>query len=479
MTTLLSAQPRIAFFRMGCFSLSVVIALAIQALHILALPLVVSYDGHLYYELAGLFGSGRFWQEFDFLRTPLIPLLLRASFEVIGEQSSAVLFLNGIFGFVSTLAIGLAVRLLVGDRAGALSVLLLSFFPLSVAYQHVFLTESGAGCAIAALAASLLYYLATPTLSRAVLLSLVITGGYYLRPTFLYLAPTCVALIFFDYVTSPVRYGALRNCLVAIVVVCTIPFIASAPWRVKTAESGRVADMYVFGMLKQSLVGVDDVETLGTQQTRYTASVERVSQAGMVDIGGLLNGDALDITWGLAPQIRREGDKVFWKLVLDSPWRYTQGVARSMLLFIGFKGLESENDLFSELAFSGGERSVILSGPERLASQVQERFTKPGKVGLVQLGFAEVNQWFQKLWIILLIHLFAIFGGIFMALRYRDPIFIALPLLAISFYLVHAIPLLSIDRYAFPGYLLMIGQVAMAIFGAQRGVQEPSSAKTD
>jgi len=74
------------------YRIALVACVVFQALHLLALPLVMSPDGLEYVALSERFGSAGFFEHWSYVRMPLYPLFLRASFDLFGRFPGAALF---------------------------------------------------------------------------------------------------------------------------------------------------------------------------------------------------------------------------------------------------------------------------------------------------------------------------------------------------------------------------------------------------
>src|SRR5262249_7512436 len=113
----------------------------LSLLHMLALPLVMSWDGFLYVQLADILGHPEHAPEWDYLRTPLFPLLLKVCWKLIGRQALSLALLNTTFGFLGAWLVGATVKQLKSPILGACTLLFVSLYPVLVAYEHCMLTE--------------------------------------------------------------------------------------------------------------------------------------------------------------------------------------------------------------------------------------------------------------------------------------------------------------------------------------------------
>src|SRR5215472_7968259 len=73
-------------FGLHFYHMAIGLAIAISFLHLISLPVAVSYDGFVYIDMADVLGSARFPQDWNIARTPLFPLYLKLSFWLFGRQ---------------------------------------------------------------------------------------------------------------------------------------------------------------------------------------------------------------------------------------------------------------------------------------------------------------------------------------------------------------------------------------------------------
>lgn len=111
--------------------------------HVLALPLLVTFDGYSYAKLAEAIGTARFEQDWDYLRGPVFPLLLKASFGLFGRNALTVIALQSTLGFGGICLIGATLKRWGRPLEAAATVMVLSAFPTLVTYEHALLTEAG------------------------------------------------------------------------------------------------------------------------------------------------------------------------------------------------------------------------------------------------------------------------------------------------------------------------------------------------
>src|ERR1700733_2309542 len=126
----------IYFSAMACAVLFCVLFLA-------SLSVGISYDGHVYIDLADMLGTARSVKEWSPYRTPLFPLALKISFWLFGKQALALVMVMSAAGIAGILVLGIIVKELAGYIAGAVIIIVLSLYPTLVGYERMVLTETG------------------------------------------------------------------------------------------------------------------------------------------------------------------------------------------------------------------------------------------------------------------------------------------------------------------------------------------------
>lgn len=441
--------PESRFFRYA-----LIFSFAFTLLHILSLPLVVSYDGYLYYKLADILGTQQCAAEWDYLRTPLFPLLLRLSFVLFGRQALAVIFLNCMLSFLGTCLLGMAVKNTGRPIAAGCAVLAISLYPGLVAYGHCLLSETGTFFFIALLIYLMLWDAPRPVYKTCSLVVALLLGYYY-RPTFLYLAPLFAALsawaLWRNQRIHQIEFS-WRSWL-GIAAILIVPFLGAMPWSSKVEYKARQAQVYYYGAAKQALVDPAD-PALGPFAGEYVESIHQSMYDGRLDVSGLANGREYRLVEQLDATYRgQSAPKTFLKMVWRSPQRYAAGVVRSMLLFSGFPTMGNDNAIFTELAIRHVDGATFISGPSNLQPTVENLFarkTAPSLASrLLKLLIPVYN-------LALFFACLLTFAGLAMALWHREWIILVLTATPIAFFLFHALILMSVDRLVMPVYPVML-----------------------
>jgi 4-amino-4-deoxy-L-arabinose transferase-like glycosyltransferase len=427
------------------------LAILIYFAHIVALPIGITYDGHQYIDMADILGSNRFPNEWNFARTPLYPLFLKAGFWALGRQPLAPIVISSVLGLIGVLALGSVVGRISGKLAGSAAVVLLALFPTLVAYEHFVLTEAGTFCFLALT----LWFLLRPAWdARASWLKVaglvcLLTAGFYWRQSILAVAPA--AALFQGWETwkrerSP-RFQRASLALVQILIIVAGPLALASPWSRYTNDSEVRAMMLKAGILKQALLSPDD-PYLGENAAEYNRAI-----ATSIYEGHFYGGIRPDLLESLKPKIYSKPMNVNaiqfeFDLIRRNPRRYAEAVGRTLLLFAGAKGQPDEGYLYrAQLLSTTWYGSKIGSGPPGIEARVKEDFRQNTNPSFILSLFAAMISPYDHL---LLAGCLLTFVGLIAATVARDPNLAVLCAFCILYVLPFAVTLNSIDRYAFP-----------------------------
>ena len=369
------------------YRLAVGFTIAFSLLHLISLPVAISYDGLIYIDMANVLGSSRFPHDWNPARTPLFPLYLKFSFWLFGRQPLAVILVSTSLGLGGTLLLGGALRKMLGATVAAIVVIILTLFPLFVAFQHFALTEVGTAFFLILITVLLLYQ---PTQRRriwlkAIGLMAVCSVGYYWRQAILSLAPVVALLHGVGSLSDYLAYAESRKpeinrrwrlalpVLAQIALIAILPFWFAKPWSKYTNEPGMRDVTLRQGMLRQALLPADH-PYVGAHAGLYRKAIE-----DSVYDGKFYSGLRADLLGSVSAKIFSTPiDKpvvtFYWELVRHNPGRYLAGVARTLILFAGVKALQNENLTSQEMILSPAlPDSKIGQGPAEL-SWVKDEF---------------------------------------------------------------------------------------------------------
>lgn len=447
----------------GCFTL----------LHVLALPLAVPYDGHEYIDFAGVLFSDRFprdWQ--PPIRTPGYPLALKAAFGLLGRQPLAVVAVNAALAFTMLVAVARGTRSLAGPTAAAAAVILVAVFPLSVAYQHHALTESGAAAWLTLVAAALLLPddSARKGWWKAAAVAAALTAGYYHRQSLQFVAPVAAGLLalggccrpgtpWLAGLRRPPRSGWIV-ALQAAVVLC-VPAAAAGLWE-PFAPSGNIRSyMLKQGIVRQALVPPDD-PLLGDTRAPYAAAVNEGWRGDWL-VSGLRAARIGDLSVPLYPRLDPPA-RVFRRLALAQPGRYAAGLGRTLLLFAGFPAAQSTNRSAEHVVFgpslaTGCNR--IDDGRPNLTEATRAAFSQPAAPGLLSAVLWRLAPGFDH-GLVPVGFLALVALGVAGAWG-RDVRLLVVAAVPLTYLLGHAAMLASEDRYAFPAQPIALAAAAAVL----------------
>jgi hypothetical protein len=458
------------------YRVAIIVAVSLTFAYALCFPLIVSYDGMEYTRLAYVLFSPDFASEWNFYRTPLFPLGLRAAFFLGGEQPESALLVTTLFGLAGTLLIGATVRRIATGTSGALALLILAVYPVLIGYEHLLLSETGTFFFLA-LVLCLFTRFATSqnprNWSHVVGICLAVGIGYYWRPTIIYLSPV-LALLYaitallvaysargkFD-VLNLLRAGELVTFFKALVI-GILPWLLAAPWMMEMAHHNiNPSDLVLpFGLYKQVVVPLSD-PVLRDYVKQYKAVIDRNSRNGALPVDGVALGDSHELSMRIASAFNKAG---VISLIGRYPLRYTSAVIRSMAFFLGWPSeirVDDENTNFARAALGLWPPSVSLSSS--LGWDVTNKKLTPGTYS----GDAWLGSTLSKVlpvyeWLLRLGSLAAI-GLLCLGVIRRLPTILAVSSIPLSFLFLHSLTALPANRYAFPVYPLLLANLVLIL----------------
>ncbi len=424
--------------------------------YVISVPVGITYDGHLYIDLADILGSHRFPADWSPARTPLFPLALKFSFWAFGKQSLAAIVVTSVAGLGGILVLGKVVRDLAGIGAGAISLIVLALYPTLVSYEHYVLSETGI---FFFLAAMIWISLWTPTGRRGLWwktagLVVACTAGYYWRQNLLFMAPWLALLHAMGsmrewYVKSPFRISPLARivglqCLLIVV----LPNAAARPWN-RLSNNGEARDLMLrFGIIKQALAPPDD-PFIGPDAPEYRQAILDSTPGG-----NFYSGILAQFSNPLANKIfsRYQGPalNLFIRLVRTYPGRYTAAAGRTAILFAGAKGAQDENDIFRDQLLSPTTTGAkIGEGPEPLSSKDRDYFAQSTQDSAFRALLRHVTAVYDP---VLIAGSAISVAGLLLSIAFRDFRAFVVTATPVVYLLPYIFLLSSVDRYAFPAH---------------------------
>ncbi len=456
------------------FSIGIALVFLITFVHTLALPLIISYDGMEYAHLANVLSGPSIISHWNFYRTPLFPLALNVAFWLGGEQPQSVLMVTTLLGTGGVLLVGLIVRRVAGPTSGAIALVLVSFYPVLIGYEHMLLSETGTFFWLTLLLWSLVC-LAPVSKARpiwvACWIALVISLGYYWRPSVLSMAPIAAIgyvcalrlspkrLRFYSELLSVLR--ADRRVVSGVAIIVLGPYVLSGPWIYLTAKHSRggYSGVVAQGIFRHVLVPVDD-PLLAPVKAEYQSAIKHDLVNGTLPLTGLTLGGHPELLNKVGPLLARAG---VWHVIRQHPFRYIDGVAKSMIFFLGMpdRRIDDDNWKFSHAAFTVWPPSDSL---DRMVGWYPKlpQFAPPR-----YFGGASVGRMFDYLlpvyaWLVLLSNIVS-FVWMLVSLKHGDALGLVLTAVPFTLLVAHALTLHALNRYALPAYPLMLANSVIVI----------------
>ncbi len=223
--------------------IAVALSIVINAIHWWILPALMTPDGFVYIQLSDLLFTENSLERWDYQRLPFYPLLLKGSFLAFGKGPHSATLPGALMGLAGILMLGSLARRSAGNTSGAIVVLLLTAFPLLIAYQHTLLTEIGTFFFLAALLWGVSWD-APFARAKPLLLAAIVAIGYFHRPTLLYLAPLAAVL----HCVDATRSMKWRPLFVDALLIVAIPFCISLIWN-HGERARRIEDRFGYALV--------------------------------------------------------------------------------------------------------------------------------------------------------------------------------------------------------------------------------------
>ena len=436
-----------------------------QFIHVVALPIMITYDGSLYIQYSEAFFAPNFLLNWDFLRTPLFPLLIKVFSTLFGDHPLTMIFLNTSLGFAGTWLLSAAVKREGYPKLAAGVFMLLSLYPIQITYQHTLLSDVGIYFCLAALINVTLSRPATLWRKTALLVA-VITLSYYFRPNLLYLGPIMALLYllqilrgseagnWWNLATRISRQALLHGALVAL-----LPFILAQPWkllaRMKDPREiqNRMDEQLFFGLFNQLVIQPGDPLLDPQFSAEYQALIDRQLVNGHLPLDGV-GGNIVDVVFPKQPYFAQHSS--FLRQVCEHPLRYSKGVARTGLLFMGFQGHNwPENRPFMHcvLPLEAHAEATILMCPATLDATVRAHYSQKTGNSFIGNILLALNSLYDVLVIIASIVTLA---GLAWSLWRADVRLFAFTGMWFAFIMMYVLALMAGERYAFPGFCVAL-----------------------
>jgi hypothetical protein len=443
--------------------------------HWIALPLLITYDGHEYLRLGELFGADTFWQAWNPLRTPGFPLALQVALSILGRNALAVQAVPLAFGAFGCLLIADSTRQIAGERAAAVTLVVLGLYPTLVAFEHMILTETGT---FFFLALAVRLGVANPRTVRAAWLralafGLTLTAGYFWRQTVFAVLPLSAAL----QAASAWRLatGQKRLLLAALLAALVLfpPLALRHPWTSRFPATSFSARVLLDFAIRQAVIPPEE-PALAPVAEEYREAIEEAEKTG----------DPAGITWPVVSQIGMrvalppmagEATRYVAWLIASYPDRYLAGMARTLWLFVGFDGGAGESKAMRGWVLAPATDSTLFAlGPDRVPPRDREDFARRIPSGKLRRALRWLCAPYDR---ILVVCNLATAGLFLLALSRRDQRLLVLSGVPLTFALVHSLFLMSLDRFMVPIYPITLACGVVAAFLAAGRVLQKAAGR--
>jgi hypothetical protein len=439
-------------YRVG-LALAVVICVA----ELVSLPVFITVDGYWYAKLAEVVGTPRFPSEWDYLRTPLFPVLLKVFFWLFGRQPLAVAALQTTLSFAGIWMLAATLRRIGRTLEAALVFPLLAAFPTLTTYEHSLLTEAGTFFFLSAILFVATSHFSSPARHIVAIIG-VLGAAYYHRSSLLYMSPV-IGLVYgwrrlsAEGGTPVIRSPQWRIAGEALLIV-SVPFLIAYPWESNPRVSERMGDVLLYGLAKQAVLPPQDPIWAKAQQS-YAAALDQSLKDGQLPLSGVKDQLVYAPLEGVH-EYASSARSVFVRAVISYPQRYIAGCLRTALLFAEVWPSESDNAVFRTWVLSG--TTVVapqLPGFPPLAAEMTQQ-TKPSAFGRLLTWLVPTYDW------LVCAGLLATLTLVIVGILRRSPTLLAFGLIPTAFLLLNVFLLVSQDRIAAPAYpLVLVNLIAL------------------
>ena len=411
----------------------------------MCLPLVVTYDGHLYHELAAKVFNIDDWRSWDVVRTPIFPAALGFFFRLVDQPHNAVILLNVFFTLLGLFS----VRLVIPGRSTEISIVIVLMSPLLITYQHMLLSE----CALLFSVALIIASLSSKSTWRPYYICFSFLLAYYIKPSFLYII---IPIVFFIVLMVFLRKIERLKCYVDWF--CDINtkglgyiFIAITlmiPWHLSILKSGRLSDVKGFFAVKHLIIQPEDISN--TEARRQYSEIYH-KHINSLPANGVPDHLIYPIV-GLLTEVEKS-------TALAKSWTYNPGFTfkRTIKTINVYLSTNSEGENsgfgFAVLKSRDDSGSYIYPGPEHLSENVKKIYrTYPTESIISKFIIILIKPYTYLASASLLMLPFAF---VFSQIK-RDKFLFWGSFVCIIYLAVHAVALMNIDRYAFPVSILSL-----------------------
>ncbi|BDA79183.1 hypothetical protein LPTSP3_g21130 [Leptospira kobayashii] len=446
------------------FKYSVVFCVMIHFIYLISLPLYISPDGFDYIRLANLFFTDKMYVDWNYLRTPLFPLMLRLYGSVVGFNAFTHISFLTLLGLFSALSLGYLVKEKSGAGVGAVIVFVLSLNPVLIAFEHSLLMETLL-CFSFCLFLVLLNLKIKNIFYHSLLMGIYVGILYYIKPNLLvFVLPAGLFLSYVFWIrTNEKLLKKITQLIFVNLIVVLIPIIIASPWAKKASGKNDAAKrgFLLAGLLIQGVFPKDS-EMLGKKKTEYEEALNRFSKTGKLEIQGII-GDPnfygiLDQLFIITPNPGLD----FVSVVRANPSAYFHGLLNNIKLMLEFDHPYNETVNFGLMLFHSHKNLISDIRDDRvLYDYVQERYSFSGGVNRVQRVLTHSVDLYR---ILLRMGWFFTVLVFLLGLWKKNPFLLSVSFVPLFWASVNLVLLLSSARYFFPVSLIVISNSFIFLF---------------
>jgi hypothetical protein len=259
---------------------------------------------------------------------------------------------------------------------------------------------------------------------------------------------------------QPIRvsrsYGVmgLRAALVVI-----LPYLCAQPWTAYS-DPAFVRDMGIRqGIIRQALLPPND-PYIAPHARQYRTAIVAALRTGNF-LSGIEWHELMKLSeTAFARPFPESPSRFLLSKALTYPHRYSSGICRTLLLFAGFKPVESDNRIYRDQVlhptFTG---SKISDGPEPLRTRIHEQFSQDTTDSLAAMFLRHAIPVYD---VLLILASFVTVGGFAAGVVLRERRLILLCGIPLIYVMNYAVLLMAIDRFAVPIYPLVLSNLLVA-----------------
>ncbi len=290
---------------------------------------------------------------------------------------------------------------------------------------------------------------------RAAFLCLAFTAGYYWRQNILSIAPAVALLLGFEEWTR-LKQGANWQILGRMAVIALLPYALTWPWA-RYIDAAGLRDVTLHqGMIRQALLPPED-PYVGENAAMYEKAITDSMRNGNFYSG--VTWDRLSAVMGpiFAKPVPQGTPRFFLDLIRRYPARYARGFGRTVLLFAGVKGVESDNRAYRgevlSLTLNG---SKIGDGPQPLQSRIKSEFEQRTTPSVIMRLLRDLSPLYDAA-----LPLASVMTalGLLAAVWFRDRGLLVFCGLPVVYMLGYAVLLVAIDRFMIPIYPMTLSNL--------------------